>query len=252
MSQQTPFTVPITSSTPDAPASRAERTANAAAARTPRRRARLAGLVAVAAIVPSLALAGCGQSSTPEDERTVAASSSSGAAAHATAAPATGDNGATLPTASGEYNTADAMFAEMMKVHHEQAITLSDLVLAKPGLDPEVKTLAEQIKKAQGPEIEQMRGWLSGWGVAEGSMGDHSMHMDGMVAQADLDKIEAADTKEAARLFLTHMIAHHEGAVDMAKDELSGGKNPEAMALAQQIIDTQQKEIDHMKELLKK
>ncbi|MBT9405158.1 DUF305 domain-containing protein, partial [Salmonella enterica subsp. enterica serovar Typhimurium] len=61
-------------------------------------------------------------------------------------------------------NEADAMFASMMIVHHEQAVEMSDIVLAKDDVDPRVADLAERIKAAQGPEIEQMQGWLDDWG----------------------------------------------------------------------------------------
>ena len=56
------------------------------------------------------------------------------------------------------------MFAQHMIPHHQQAIEMSDMILAKQGIDPRVVELANQIKVAQGPEIEQMQGWLKEWG----------------------------------------------------------------------------------------
>lgn len=196
-------------------------------------------LAAAALLLAPLSLAAC-QSAVPEDQRT------------ATPLPApTNAAGATLPAAQGEHNAADAMFVEMMRVHHEQALTLSDLVLAKDGIDPRVRTLAEQIKAAQTPEIDQMRGWLAGWGIAPGSMGDHSAHMDGMVSEADLGRLKAAGAAEGQRLFLEFMIAHHEGAVTMAQDQLRQGTNGQAKELSGAIIGTQKKEIGQMRALLK-
>ena len=180
------------------------------------------------------------QASVPEDLRTTQALPSP-----------TGATGQPLAAAAGEHNAADTMFAEMMRVHHEQALTLSDLVLAKPGLDPRVRAMAQQIKAAQTPEIDQMVGWLAGWGITPGSMGDHTGHMTGMVSQADLEKIRAADGASGQKLFLKHMIEHHEGAVDMAEDELRLGLNPDAKALARTIIAAQEKEISEMRALLK-
>ncbi|MGC1214715.1 MAG: DUF305 domain-containing protein [Micromonospora sp.] len=46
------------------------------------------------------------------------------------------------------------------------------------------------------------------------------------------------------------MIAHHEGAITMAKDEVAKGVNPDAKALAQQISTAQQGEIDTMRKVL--
>lgn len=47
------------------------------------------------------------------------------------------------------------------------------------------------------------------------------------------------------------MIVHHEGAIDMAEDELAGGENPDARQLASSIIESQSAEIAEMRELLK-
>ena len=57
---------------------------------------------------------------------------------------------------SAEANAADEMFATMMIVHHEQAIEMSDVILAKNSVDPAVTELAQKIKDAQGPEIDRM------------------------------------------------------------------------------------------------
>jgi uncharacterized protein (DUF305 family) len=56
------------------------------------------------------------------------------------------------------------MFAQQMIPHHQQAIQMSDIVLAKQGIDSRVVDLADQIKAAQGPEIQPMQGWLTQWG----------------------------------------------------------------------------------------
>ncbi|REJ05196.1 DUF305 domain-containing protein [Microbacterium bovistercoris] len=152
------------------------------------------------------------------------------------------------PASDAVANDADAMFASMMIVHHEQAIEMSDLVLAKEGLDPDVADLATRIKEAQGPEIEQLNGWLDDWDVPAA---DDSMdHDDGMMSADDMAALEAASGADAGKLFLEQMIVHHEGAVNMAEDEVENGKNPDATALAQKIIDAQTDEIAEMRGLL--
>ncbi len=61
------------------------------------------------------------------------------------------------------HNAADVTFAQSMVPHHEQAVEMADLAIAKAS-DPKVKDLATRIKQAQGPEITTMKGWLADWG----------------------------------------------------------------------------------------
>lgn len=146
---------------------------------------------------------------------------------------------------------ADVMFASMMIVHHEQAIEMSDIVLAASGIDPAVTELAERIKAAQGPEIEQLEGWLDEWDVSSDDRDASGMgHGDGMMSEDDLTALREAEGTAASRLFLEQMIMHHEGAVEMAQAQVDEGSDPEAVELAQTIIDAQTDEIQEMKDLL--
>ncbi|VXB97462.1 hypothetical protein ARTHRO9AX_200045 [Arthrobacter sp. 9AX] len=80
---------------------------------------------------------------------------------------------------------------------------------------------------------------------------DHSGHgMSGMVDAEGLNKLKAHQGTEAARLFMEQMTGHHEGAVEMAKEEIDGGKNPEADQLARDIVTAREAEIAEMKQLL--
>lgn len=151
--------------------------------------------------------------------------------------------------ASTEHNEADVMFAQMMLPHHEQAIVMSDIILAKTDIPPKVTELAKQIKGAQGPEITTLKSWLTAWGAPTNAAMDHEM--DGMLSEEEIAALRAANGTEAAKMFLTDMIEHHEGAVDMAESEIADGKNADAIEMAHTIVDTQQKEIDSMKEMLK-
>lgn len=178
---------------------------------------------------------------------------------------------------AADHNRADMMFAHMMIPHHEQAIEMSDLILSKQDIDPRVVELANQIKVAQGPEIEQMQGWLDEWNMdvndmpGHGGMGDMPGHggmtnapsgsmmpgmgnmagMEGMLSPAEMDALKNAQGVEATKLFLSGMIKHHEGAITMAQDEIKNGLAPDVVALAKLIVTAQQKEIDTMNEILK-
>jgi uncharacterized protein (DUF305 family) len=148
---------------------------------------------------------------------------------------------------SSSANNADITFAMQMVAHHEQAVEMAQMVLDKDGVDPRVTELAQNIKDAQGPEIDTMNGWLDSWG-ASGSM--DGMDMGGTMSDADMAALKAASGSEANKLFLEQMTVHHEGAIDMAKTELQTGQNADALALAQKIVDDQTAEIARMKDLL--
>jgi uncharacterized protein (DUF305 family) len=194
-------------------------------------------LSAAAALAASLGLAGCAA-----DPGTSGGMHS----AHAGSSPMAN----TVPDASADHNQADTTFAQMMIPHHAQAVEMSGLVLAKPDLPADVTALATRIKDAQAPEIETMTGWLKGWNAPTVASDNSGHGMSGMVDAEGLTKLKAAQGTEAARLFIEQMTGHHEGAIEMAKDEIDGGKYPQAIQLAREIITAQEAEIAEMKKLL--
>ena len=158
-------------------------------------------------------------------------------------------------TASG--SMTDVMFAQMMIPHHEQAIEMADLALANPDASPQLRDLATQIKAAQQPEIEAMTAWLAEWGVpsmasgddaAGHDMGDHGM--GGMMTEDEMKELEAAKGDAFNRLWLTLMIKHHQGALDMANGVLTGAKDQRVIDLANAILVSQAAEIATMQGML--
>ena len=76
--------------------------------------------------------------------------------------------------------------------------------------------------------------------------------MDVAMKRMDHDMMAAPMTGDVDHDFAAMMIPHHQGAIDMAKGELSYGKNPVMRRLAQEIIVDQQSEIEVMNLWLKK
>ena len=152
-----------------------------------------------------------------------------------------------------DFNAADVMFAQMMIPHHEQAIEMSDIALDPTiGASDVVRSLATRIKGAQDPEIATMKGFLTSWKMSltmDSSM-DHSSMMSGMLSAQDIADLSALRGADFDRAWMAGMIAHHEGAIEMATDVLSGGKNPAVKTLATAITAAQDAEITEMKKLL--
>ncbi|HBO54881.1 DUF305 domain-containing protein [Cumulibacter manganitolerans] len=154
--------------------------------------------------------------------------------------------------ANDKHNAADVTFATGMIPHHQQAIEMADMALEQ-AQDPQVKELADQIKGAQQPEIDQLTEWLTAWDepVPSDSTGGHSGHdMSGMMSEEDMQMLKQASGTEFDTMWLEMMIEHHKGAVEMAQTEQSDGEYPEAIEMAKQIISSQQEEIDQMEQIL--
>ena len=196
--------------------------------------------------------------------------SDSGSAMMSAAAAAT--------VADAQHNAADLTFAQQMIVHHQDAIETADLAPSRAA-SQQVKDLAVRIKAAQGPEIEQLQGWLPTWAAAMPKSSDVSssddtsgmdhgmtgmvtdgemtsggasttMSMPGMMNAAEMQQLTDASGTEFDRLFLQQMIVHHQGALEMADVEIAQGSNTAALALAESIKTSQTAEISEMQQML--
>lgn len=203
---------------------------------------RMRNLSLIGAVVAvTVTLAACGGSSTSESSATVQSSS-------------------TADSAVGAGDANDITFAQLMIPHHQQAVQMADIALAH-GVTGDVKTLAEQIKGAQDPEIEQMTAWLAAWGapIEMAGSGGHDGHdgmdmggmsADGMMSDSDMMALDQAQGTEFDTMWLTMMIQHHEGAITMAQQVLATTSNAEVRQLADAVVSGQTAEIDTMKGLL--
>jgi uncharacterized protein (DUF305 family) len=138
------------------------------------------------------------------------------------------------------------MFAQMMIPHHQQAVDMSTLAETRT-TNPELLALAMQIKDAQAPEIEQMTSWLDSAGAGM-DMG-HDMGMGGMLSAEQMTALENATGPDFDKLYLQGMIAHHEGAIEMAQ-MIIDSNNGEAKQLGENIVTSQTAEIAQMKKML--
>ncbi len=154
-----------------------------------------------------------------------------GGAAHGDAG---GHASAGTPSPAGAHNSQDVAFAQGMIPHHRQALEMARLA-ADRSSSGTVKDLAGRIEKAQDPEIRTMTGWLRSWGekVPGGTGGggmDHSASghsgMPGMMGGEDMAALESLTGKAFDAQFLTLMVEHHEGAVEMAETSRARAATP--------------------------
>lgn len=200
-----------------------------------RTRAVLVALTATAA----LALTACGSGDDGADTAHASHSAAAGATASATA---------------GAHNAQDVSFAQSMIPHHQQALEMAGLAVDRAS-SAQVRDLAARIEKAQDPEIRTMTGWLKAWGEDVPMAGmDHSGHagMTGMMSDKDMTMLKQAKGTDFDTMFLTMMVQHHQGAVEMAGTEKAKGDYGPATTMADSIVTAQNAEIKEMNKLLGK
>jgi uncharacterized protein (DUF305 family) len=167
------------------------------------------------------------------------------------------DGDGTASATQADFNDADVTFVSGMVPHHSQAVEMADMILDKQPSEP-VRALAQRIKEAQSPEIEQLNGMLETFGEdpASGSHGGHgggsadgTMHA-GMMTDEQMQQLMDASGVEAERMFLTMMVEHHRGAIEAAETEIAEGEHQPAIDLATKIRDDQTAEIAEIEQLL--
>ncbi|RZJ32665.1 MAG: DUF305 domain-containing protein [Brevundimonas sp.] len=150
--------------------------------------------------------------------------------------------GQALELARTSYTAEDVRFMQHMIVHHAQAVEMVGL-LETHGSHARVKLLGHRIALSQEAEMELMRDWLDARGQSTGMQDDHAGHanmnhggmdhsahaghamapsetplMPGMLSPAQMARLAAARGGDFDRLFLTGMIQHHQGAIDMVSE----------------------------------
>ena len=81
---------------------------------------------------------------------------------------------------------------------------------------------------------------------------DFMQAMDASMKRMDREMAAAAMNGNVDHDFAAMMVPHHRGAIEMAKAELSFGKDPVMRRLAEEILVDQQSEIDAMQLWLRK
>jgi uncharacterized protein (DUF305 family) len=160
----------------------------------------------------------------------------------ATAAPevtATGmdHGGMTAGESTAPY---DGQFIDSMIAHHQGAIAMANQALQEASR-PELKTLAQTIITAQEAEVKQLQDWRTAWYPDLADTGGMEMDMGDMEVSGDTNV-------PFDQRFITAMIAHHEGAIAMAKDAQQKAEHSEIKTLGQNIISAQESEITQMQQ----
>ena len=159
-----------------------------------------------------------------------------------------------IEVADTRYTASDAQFMRGMIPHHQQALEMSRLAPDRTN-SPELLEIAGKIEAAQGDEIAFMEQWLTSRGESIDQSYAHTGHhtMKGMATEAQMASLAAASGVEFDRQFLSLMIAHHEGAIDMVEalmEQPGSAYDPTLFEFTTDVSNDQSKEIDLMHGLL--
>ncbi len=159
--------------------------------------------------------------------------------------------------------TADVQFMQGMIVHHAQAVEMTALIESHTD-NKDVRSLGARISHTQAEEIRFMKRWLVSRGqpVADATHSMHAHHknmagdlMPGMLTSEQMEALRQAKGDEFDRLFLTGMIQHHGGALDMVKelhDTAGAAQEAELFNFATDVDSGQRAEIRIMQNMLER
>ncbi|WP_298915465.1 DUF305 domain-containing protein [uncultured Algimonas sp.] len=159
--------------------------------------------------------------------------------------------------AKNSYSRDDVRFMQDMIPHHSQAVEMVALIEARSN-NEDVVDIGGRIDASQADEIEFMRNWLRTRGEAlPGAHAHHGTHMShadmGMATPAQMAELATLQGTAFDEMFLTLMIRHHEGAVDMVEDLLGqpgSAYDPVLYEFVNDITNDQTAEIKRMNGLL--
>ncbi len=159
-----------------------------------------------------------------------------------------------IEVADTRYTASDAQFMRDMIPHHQQALEISRLAPDRTN-SPQLLEIAGKIEAAQGDEIAFMEQWLTSRGESIDQSHAHTGHhaTKGMATEAQMASLAAASGVEFDRQFLSLMIAHHEGAIDMVEalmEQPGSAYDPTLFEFTTDVINDQSKEIELMHGLL--
>lgn len=197
-------------------------------------------------------------------------------AACATALAAVSLSAQTPQTVPHDYTPADVDFVQGMILHHAQAVVMSDWAPSRAD-QSNFLTICKRIALSQRDEITLMQHWLQARHLAVPDplhmldhhsgpvhdsspmnmpgmdMGAHPMMMSGMLTAAQMQQLEASRGKTFERLYLSGMIRHHQGALDMVAalfNAPGSGQQSELFNFATDIDAGQRAEMARMQSML--
>jgi len=176
------------------------------------------------------------------------------------------------------YSAADSAYAAVAIEHNAQAVQLTALAPGR-STDDGVLALAVEVGEASAGRVSELAGWLeardilvpasgrealaladggldtelpdNGSGPRAGSSAhSHEGGNHGMLTDDQVDAIAGLDGSEFDIALLAALVEHHYGGLQPADEEITGGEDAEAKALARSEADAIRVEVEDVRDVL--
>jgi uncharacterized protein (DUF305 family) len=177
-------------------------------------------------------------------------------------------------SATPSAESVDVGFAQDMRVHHIQAVSMAGIERDRTS-DTILQGMAFDIESTQLSQASEMAGWLTVWvqpglpdpgaghmkWMSENGTHQHSdgkggkttgevQRMPGMATTEEINKLRKLSGAELDTYFLQLMLRHHEGGLEMAQYAAKHAAKGYVRNLATKIVESQQNESAMMKTYL--
>ncbi len=150
-----------------------------------------------------------------------------------------------------EYSgSADRDYLMGMIPHHESAVEMAESYLRYGAKNDAMKTLAENIIITQNEEINYMNDMVKSIKAENTGNENSRMYTEEYVNMMEHSHSHSENYDSIDKVFASGMREHHQMAVDMSEIILKYSEKEEVKKLAENIIETQKKEIEEMNNYL--
>ena len=198
------------------------------------------------ALAAALVLASCGNSGGGSNGNANGQQKETGGMAgmdHSSMGHGSGGMASGMLMENGKYS--DRRFIDAMVPHHQGAIEMAQVALHNAEHE-EIIQLSQNIISTQQAEIEELKSLKEEFGTSRVPMEMSPQQMQGMGMM--MDPQELANREPFDKAFIDAMIPHHQSAIEMARVAAEKSENPQIRELAENIMSTQQTEIEQMKQ----
>jgi len=158
-------------------------------------------------------------------------------------------------TPPGVHTSADIAFVSLLLQHQQQTLALTELA-SRRSTSAVIRQLAAASTRGRGEQSQVMVSWLRGWDrpvPGRAQWGDGDPHdKPGMIPESQLANLAEVSVTLFDRQWMSALITHHRGVIDLTREEQTAGRNASVKALAATVRATYTRELAALQHALAK